>query len=151
MFSSGGRLSSPSLVPLRRTSWSNRHANREYVGISGPARVHSAHRVRKFSLNFHRVWRSAAGRNWLPVLRSAVSICPRAAGRGRRRGPACVPDRKLLSAVDLGNARISHWSFRRVTRFESRSCGAYKYTGCPIVTFYNARFFQHSPYWINIK
>lgn len=123
---------------------SDPHANCEYVGvrISGPAWVRSAHHVRKFSLNFHRTWRSAAGRNWLPVLRSAVPICPRHAGgppADRRRGLTpipCVHSQKIAfrHVVDLGNAWISHWSFRRVTSFESR--GICKHTGCLVIFFH---------------
>lgn len=75
---------------------------------------------------------------------------------GRQRGPTsvpCVRSRQKIAFrhADLGNARISHWSFRRVTRFESRSRGPYKYTGCPI-TPHNASlaiFFVQPSYRTN--
>lgn len=150
MFSTG-RLPSSSLVPLRRTSWSqvqsDPHANHEYVGvrISRPAWIRSAHRVRKFSLNF-----IGPGALQLDVIGylSFDRPCRSVLGppAGWRRGP-CVRFRQKIAfrhAANLGSARISHWSFRRVTHFVSRSRGTYKYTGCPTITSYDMDFFQYS-------
>lgn len=103
----------------------------------GPARVRSAHCVRKFSLNFHR-----SGAPQLDVIGYLSFDRPRRSvlgPPGRWRGLIRVRVRSSTENYfpprrgrrSLGNAQISHWSFRRVTRFESRSRGACEYTGCP--------------------
>lgn len=64
---------------------------------------------------FSSARRSAAGRNWLPVLRSAAPICPRAGRPVDDEGP-CVRCRQKIAFRrrhhrghrSLGNAQISH-------------------------------------------
>lgn len=97
--------------------------------VRGPLRLLCSQILSQFSSATRR---SAAGRNWLPVLRSAVPICPRATGRMAMRASHmralrafptenCFSPRPWMSHSRKFNAWISHWTFRRVTCFRTRS------------------------------